>query len=146
MVIAALALTAGSALVQAMVTDGWEGFRQKVAMLFGRGQPDPKIDQKLVAARDQLMAAAPSDVDQVQASLANQWQTRFADLLDDYPDAAPELTALVDELVPVTASASDHSISAQRIDMKADRSSFVAGVVHGNVTMPGPSVPGPAGS
>ena len=39
MVVAELAVMAANTLVQAMVTDGWEGVRRKVARLFGRGQP-----------------------------------------------------------------------------------------------------------
>ena len=38
---------AAAALVQAMVTDGWEGVRHKVARLFGRGQPDVAIERRL---------------------------------------------------------------------------------------------------
>ena len=54
MAIATLAVTSGIALVQAMVTDGWEGVRYKVSRLFGRGEPDAKIEQRLAASRDVL--------------------------------------------------------------------------------------------
>ena len=47
----ALAGMAAAALVQAMVTDGWEGVRHKVARLFGRGQPD--VAMKRQAGYDQ---------------------------------------------------------------------------------------------
>src|SRR5215472_14339684 len=40
MVLDALAAQAGAALVQAIVTDGWEGVRHEVARWFGRGEPD----------------------------------------------------------------------------------------------------------
>ena len=43
--VVALAAMAAAALVQAMVTDGWEGVRHKVARLFGRGQPDVAIER-----------------------------------------------------------------------------------------------------
>ena len=55
MVVAALAAVAGNALVLAMVTDGWEGVRRKVARFFGRGQPDPKIELRLDATGAQLV-------------------------------------------------------------------------------------------
>jgi hypothetical protein len=83
----ALAAMAAAALVQAMVTDGWEGVRHKVARLFGRGQPDAAIERRLDATRDQLTAATPGDLEKVRAALAAQWETRFADLLADHPDA-----------------------------------------------------------
>src|SRR5215472_1511202 len=46
MVLAALVAMAGAALVQAIVTDGWEGVRHRVARLFGRGKPDPAIERR----------------------------------------------------------------------------------------------------
>jgi hypothetical protein len=76
---------AAAALVQAMVTDGWEGVRHKVARLFGRGQPDVVIERRLDTTRDQLAAATAGDLETVQAALAGQWETRFADLLADHP-------------------------------------------------------------
>ena len=81
--VVALAAMAAAALVQAMVTDGWEGVRHKVARLFGRGQPDAAIERRLDSSRDQLTAATPSELETVQATLAAQWETRFAD--DDLP-------------------------------------------------------------
>jgi hypothetical protein len=47
----------------------------------------------------------------VQAALAAQWQTRFADLLADHPDAAADLAALVSEIKPAVTAA-DHSVAA----------------------------------
>ena len=91
---------AAAALVQAMVTDGWEGVRHKVARVFGRGQPDVAIERRLDVTRDQLTAATPDDLETVQAALATQWETRFADLLADHPDAEAELAALVKEIRP----------------------------------------------
>jgi hypothetical protein len=145
MTLAALAQTASTALVTAAVTDAWEGLRHKIAGLFGRGQPDLQIERRLDATRDQLMAAAPGELERVQAALAGQWQTRFADLLADHPDAEAELDALVKE-IRTTVAAAGHSAAAGR-DMiaEADRGGFAANVVHGNVTV-GPTSPGQASS
>ena len=68
----ALAAMAAAALVQAIVTDGWEGVRHKVARLFGRGQSDAAIERRLDATREQLTAATPGDLATVQAALAAQ--------------------------------------------------------------------------
>lgn len=78
--------------------------------------------------------------------LAGQWQTRFADLLADYPEAVGELDALVREINASFPAAADHSAAAGR-DMiaRADRGGAAAIVVHGNVTA-GPTMPGPASS
>src|SRR5580692_8781267 len=109
--VVALAAMSAAALVQAMVTDGWEEVRHKVARLFGRGQPDVAIERRLDVTRDQLTAAAPDDLETVQAALATQWETRFADLLADHPDAEAELAALVKQIRP-TVAAADHAVAA----------------------------------
>ena len=137
---------AGAALVQAIVTDGWEGVRHRVARLFGRGKPDPAIERRLDATREQLAATSPAELERAQATLAAQWQTRFEDLLAEHPDAEAELAALVEELQPVIASAADHSVAAAGdVNVKADRGGIAAGVIHGDVST-GPTRPGPASS
>lgn len=142
-VAAAFAALAGNALVQAMVTDGWEGVRNKVARLFGRGEADPKIERRLDAAREQLAAAPPGELKQVQTTLASQWQTRFDDLLADHPDAQADLAALVDEL-NVVMSAAGHSVAAAGdVNVAADHGGVAAGVIHGDVRT-GPTRPGTA--
>ena len=45
------------------------------------------------------------------AARAAQWETRFADLLADHPDAEGELAALVKGIRPAV-TASDHSVAA----------------------------------
>jgi hypothetical protein len=142
-----VALAAG-ALVQAVVTDGWEGVRHNVARLFGRGQPDGRIERRLDAAHEQLTAAAPGEeLDRVKAVLAGQWETRFADLLADYPDAGADLADLVIELqraMPVIVR--DHSVGAGRdVRVSAAGGSVAAAVIHGGVMPPGPLAAGPAG-
>jgi hypothetical protein len=109
--IEALTATASTALVTAAVTDTFEGVRHRVAQMFGRGRPDPKIDQKLVITRDRLAAAAPVEREREQAALAAQWQVRFADLLADYPDAEAELRALVKDLGSTQRSIVTNTIS-----------------------------------
>jgi hypothetical protein len=131
--VVALAATAAAALVQAMVTDGWEGVRHKVARLFGRGQPDVAIERRLDVTRDRLTAATPDDLDTVQAALATQWETRFADLLADHPDAEAELAALVKEIRP-TVTATDHAVAAGgNVTATAQGGGVAANVIHGDV-------------
>ncbi len=131
--VVALAATAAAALVQAMVGDGWEGVRHKVAGLFGRGQPDVAIERRLDVTRDQLTAATPDDLDTVQAALATQWETRFADLLADHPDAEPELAALVKDIRP-TVTATDHAVAAGgNVTATARGGGVAANVIHGDV-------------
>jgi hypothetical protein len=143
--VVALAAMAAAALVQAMVTDGWEGVGHKVARLFGRGQADAMIERRLDATRDQLAAATPGDLETLQAALAAQWETRFADLLADHPDAEAELAALVKEIKP-DVTATDHSVAAGgNVTPTATSGGVAANVIHGDVH-PGPTRPGPESS
>ncbi len=96
--IAALAALAGNAVVQAAVTDTWESVRHKIARLFGRGQPHPQTERRLEATHAQLAAAAPADLEKVQAEQAARWSGRLADLLEDHPDAEAELRSLLEEI------------------------------------------------
>jgi hypothetical protein len=144
MVVAELAAMAANALVQAMVTDGWDGVRRKVARLFGRGKPDLKIEERLDAARAELVAASIADAGPVRADQQARWANRLAVLLDDYPDAEPELSALLKEIQAIVPAAADHSASAGRDNISmADRGAVAANVIHGDVST-GPTRPGPA--
>lgn len=146
--ISSLAALAGNTLVAAAVTDAWETARHRFARLFGRGEPDPVTERRLEATRSQLAAAPADGLDQVQADLAGQWALRLADLLDEDPGAEAKLRALVEEigaLLPAdAASATGHSVAAGRdVNIRADRGSVAAGVIHGNIAPPGPTGPGP---
>lgn len=93
----ALAALAGNTLVSAVVSDTFEQVRQKLARMFGHGKPDAGIESRLDVTRQQLSAAAPEERERLRTRLAGQWQTRFADLLADHPEAAAELQALLAE-------------------------------------------------
>jgi hypothetical protein len=136
-----LVVMAANALVQAIVTDGWEGVRHKIASLFGRGQADPKIEQKIDATRAQLISAAPGELGQLQEDLGRDWAVRFNDLLADYPDAEAELAKLVEEIrAGLRVTATGHSLAAGRdVKITAEGGSVAAGVIHGNVAPPNPT-------
>ncbi len=144
--ISSLATLAGNTLVAVAVTDAWEDVRQKIARLFGRGQPDPGSERKLDATRQQLDTARPAELERVRADLSHEWAVRFKDLLADHPDAGPELAMLVEEIKPVIATAAEGSVAAARdVNVTADHGSLAAGVIQGDVTLPGPRAPGPEG-
>jgi hypothetical protein len=148
-----LAQLAGLTVVAAAVTDAWETARSGTARLLGRGdsRKEQLAEQRLEETREQLAGLEGSELEQASAALAAQWTTRLADLLEENPEAEAELRALVGELraaLPEGAvSAIDHSVAAGRdMTISADHGAFAAGVVHGNVTPPGPTGPGPATS
>ena len=146
--ISSLGALAGNTLVAAAVTDAWESTRRKIAHLFGRGKPDPTIERRLDATRERLTAAAPAEMARVRADLEAGWARRLADLLDDYPEAEEELRVLVQEIRAIlpaeVVTASDHGSAAGRdLIISADRGGLAAGVIHGNVAPPGPTLPRP---
>lgn len=145
--IAALAALAGNALVTAAVTDAWEDVRHKIARIFGRGKPDPQIEKRFDATRAALEAAgSPDDVARARAAQAASWTARLTVLLEDHPDAAGDVTALVREITASAPVASDHSLAAGRdITLMASGGGVGAGVIHGDVST-GPTRPGQASS
>ena len=81
----------------------------------------------------------------MQAALAAQWETRFADLLADHPDAQPELAALVKDLKP-DVTATDHAVAAGgNVTATAKSGGVAANVLHGDVHT-GPTRPDPESS
>jgi hypothetical protein len=87
--ISSLVALAGNTLVAAAVTDAWETARHGFDRLFGRGKPDPATERRLEATRGQLVAAAPADLERVQADLASQWALRLSDLLEEDRTSRP---------------------------------------------------------
>jgi hypothetical protein len=92
-----LASLAANTVVAAAVTDAFEGVRDRVARLFGRGKPDPAITRRLDVTRAELSNVTAAGAARVRATQETQWRVRFADLLDAYPAAALELAQLAAE-------------------------------------------------
>jgi|GEM_PF-6876136 len=95
-----LAVAGASALVNAMVTDGWEGVRKKIATLFGRGDHKQAQDAltRLDRSQAELVRRSGEDLAHAQQVQATRWQARLEDLLEEHPDAAQDLRAIVAEI------------------------------------------------
>ena len=150
-VLTALAQFAGQTVAQAAITDVWEAVRGRFAKLIGRGSPRKAeiAEQWLAQTHAKLTAALGAGLEQVRREQAERWAARFADLMDEDPGLEAELRALAEEVaaqLPAAAvSAVDHSVAAGRdVKVTADHGGTAAGVIHGNVTPPGPTPPGPA--
>lgn len=106
--LAALASTGGTALVTAMVTDGWEGVRTRFARLFGRGdakQTDAAVG-RLEQSRAALAELTGPDLERAQTEQQIIWRTRLGDLLEQDPAAERELRAIIAEVqAQVTSTA-----------------------------------------
>jgi hypothetical protein len=101
----ALVTLAANTVVAAAAGDAFEGLRAKLARVFGRDKPDPAIQRRMDTTRQQLSAAAPGELSSAQTIQARQWETRFADLLAEHPEAAEELQALLAEFQAAPANA-----------------------------------------
>jgi hypothetical protein len=96
----ALAAVAGQTVVAAAVTDAWLSARRGFARLLGRGDPERTglAERRLEQSHEQLMAVPVEDRDMAQAQLAPMWQTRLLDLLEEHPETAADLRALVEQV------------------------------------------------
>ena len=150
-ILIALAQWAGQTVAAAAVTDVWEAARHKVARLLGRGDPRKTevAERWLDETHQQLTAAQGADLEPVRAAAVQRWEGRFADLLDEDPEAEADLRALVDEIAAQLpggmVSAAAHAVAAGRdVNITASGGGTAAGVIHGNVAPPGPTPPGAA--
>jgi hypothetical protein len=147
----ALAQFAGQTVAAAAITDAWEAVRGQFAKLIGRGdaRKTEVAEHWLYQTRGQLTAAAGAELEQEQQAQAERWAGRFADLLDEDPGLADDLHTLVEEAAAQlpAVSVAGHSLAAGRdVKITADGGGTAAGVIHGNVTPPGPTHPGSAPS
>src|SRR6202050_3309837 len=115
----------------------WEGAEGEPARTRGAGRPDgggrrgdaeqtKQVEKWLEETREQLTGGAGADSDLIRAALAGRWAGRWADLLEENPDAEAELRALVQQsqaaLPAETPSAFSHAAS-----VNGDASAYAAG-------------------
>ena len=96
----ALASTGGSALVAAIVTDGWEGTRTRIARLFEQGgqRETDAVLKRLDRSRAALTGNRGAELERARKEQEIIWQTRLGDLLERDPGVAEELSGLVAEI------------------------------------------------
>ncbi|UUU34674.1 hypothetical protein JIX56_35155 [Streptomyces sp. CA-210063] len=98
--LAALAAAGATTLVQSMVGDGWAGLRDRVASFFSRGRSEQDVQDDLEESRAELVAAQDAGDEEAVADVQAEWRNRLRRTLRADPNAAAELRALLDELVP----------------------------------------------
>jgi len=98
--ITSLAASGASALVGAVATDTWQTTRNGIVRLFGRGGPRRQelASEWLDADARALEEADSIDHDQVRCQLLPAWQTRLADLLEEFSDDAGPQSEVATEL------------------------------------------------
>jgi hypothetical protein len=151
-VLVTLAQFAGQTVAAAAVTDAWEAARVRFARLLGRGdaRKTEVAERWLEQTREQLAAAGPdAGLEEAREAAEQRWAGRFADLLDEDPCLEEELRALTEDVavqLPAgSVSALGYSVAAGRdVNITASGGGIAAGVIHGDVAPPGPTLPGPA--
>src|SRR5690242_13694800 len=91
-----LTALAGRVVVDAAATDAWETAEHRYAKLLGRGDAKRTqlAEQWLEETREQLAGEAGADMEMIRTALAGRWAGRWADLLEEDPDAEAELRSL----------------------------------------------------
>ncbi|MFD5437995.1 hypothetical protein ACFWJ4_38315 [Kitasatospora sp. NPDC127067] len=116
-------LAAGSALVSAMATDGWQQSRAAVVEWWRRRRPDRADDvgSELETVRAQVLAAREQGDEDTEQALAGSWRLRLQQLLSEDPALADELRRLLDEHLAPALSDGDRT-RHRPIIMKAEAS------------------------
>ncbi|MFF3014533.1 hypothetical protein [Streptomyces sp. NPDC057939] len=143
----ALAAAAGTAVAAAAGTDVWSGLRGSLARWFGAGDTEREQDalDRLDRTAATLGSTPPAEVDQARIRQEASWQARIEDALEDLPAeererAADLLRTLLAGAAPPAAGPGAVSVTG---DVRADRGSIAAAVIHGGATVGTPHQPAP---
>lgn len=137
----ALAAAGGTALVEAATTDAWGRAKAGFARMLGRGDEGRTavIEGRLESTRAELAPLTGQDLVQTREARAAEWATRLRDALEEDPDLAAELRAVLDELtaagVTVSAETGSHSmVVGGNVSNSATSGGVSANVIHGSVS------------
>lgn len=93
--LATVGVAGASALVAAMMSDGWRGVRDWVARLLGHGQVEAEARHVARLDRDrELLLAAPEGEDR-SGEVSASWTVRLQDLADEDQEAGRALLEFV---------------------------------------------------
>jgi Tetratricopeptide repeat len=126
-----LAALAGQMVVDAASADGWEKAEHGYAQLLGRGndRKTRKAERWLAETREQLTDGAAADQEMLRTALAGRWAGRWADLLEENPDAEAGLRDLVGQ-IQAALPADEQPASDQTGSANGDVSGYAAGPEH----------------
>ncbi|MER5929544.1 hypothetical protein [Streptomyces sp. NPDC002054] len=99
--LSALAMSAATAMVSAMVGDAWTQASERIAGFFGRRGRDPEaVSAELEESRTELVAAEAAQDTALTEDIESEWRLRLSRALRADPAAAQELRALLAEIAP----------------------------------------------
>lgn len=149
----ALAAAGGTAVVQAAGTDAWSKLRHEVARWFGRNdtQRERAELERLDRTASELETAEAAATERLRTRHEAAWQDRIETLLDNLDEteraeAAKELRALLARHAPQggVSTGPGGLAAGGNVDIRAERGSVAAGVVHGGVHIGRPPAPDPS--
>lgn len=134
-----LVLAAGTAVINAMATDGWEQARAAVVRLWRRVHPErvPAIEAELEEVRGEVVAARQAGDAAVETELAADWQRKLKRLLAADPGQIAELRRVLDEELTPLLPEKERVHIVQNITASAPDAS-AQGVMFGNLINHGP--------
>ncbi|THA23052.1 hypothetical protein [Streptomyces sp. A1547] len=145
----ALAVAGGTAVVQAVGTDAWEGLRGAVARWFGRGdaQREQAELERLDKTATALQATDPAEAERARIGQQASWQARIEAMLEnldeaDRSQAVDQLRALLNEHAPQGAVTGGLA-AAHNVSIHAEDSSIAAQVIEGGAHIRPPPRPEP---
>lgn len=96
--IATVAAAGGTAIVQAVPTDGWQAFTTRIATLMGRAGPVVEADTRTALDRTkaELDALDGEVLDRTRGVEQLHWTNALLVFLREYPEAADELASLLE--------------------------------------------------
>ncbi|MGI5170211.1 hypothetical protein ACQEU3_38245 [Spirillospora sp. CA-253888] len=123
-----IVLAAGTAVVSAMATSGWQQASKGVAALWKRSRPDQadQVSAELEEVRSEVLEARGQGDDEAERALAGAWQSRFQRMLRTDPELIGDLERLLDEqLLPALDRDRRDRIRSIVQNATADRGSTV---------------------
>lgn len=105
-----LALSGASTLVSAAATDTWKTARAGFLKLFAHGDPQREriAANRLDEAAAQVESTGAEHRDEVREALVQVWRVRLGDLLEEQPDAAEQVRALIEQVYAALPAARQH--------------------------------------
>lgn len=106
-----IVLAAGTALVTAMATDGWQAARDGAVTLWRKVRPEQAdaVEAELVEVREQVLEARRDSDPDTEQALAGSWQVRLQQLLRADPSLAGEIKRVLDEVLTPALEPADQA-------------------------------------
>jgi hypothetical protein len=114
-------MAAGTALIGAMVSDGWQHTRSAVVAWLRTARPEQaySVGEDLEVARSQVLAARERGDADTEQALTGAWRLQLQQMVDEDPALVPALQRLLKDYLTPALPGADQSRIQQIIDAQA---------------------------